>query len=103
MLFLTRMFGVTGSDAEREPGAETECIETIVQKILSVQANTAAQQQRPFCRRTHVKGTSAALSSKSMTLGHDTGLGWRRGSQGEYLRPPGYIPPRCGSRMPPRR
>ncbi len=59
MLFLTRMFGVTGSDAEREPGAETECIETIVQKILSVQANTAAQQQRPFCRRTHVKGTSA--------------------------------------------
>jgi hypothetical protein len=46
MLFLTRMFGVTGSDAERELGAETECIETIVQKILLVQASTAAQQQR---------------------------------------------------------
>jgi hypothetical protein len=59
MLFLTRMFGVTGSDAEREFGTEAECIETIVQKFLLLQANTAAQQQRAFCRPTHVKGTSA--------------------------------------------
>jgi hypothetical protein len=58
MLFLARMFGVTGSDAEREFGAEAECIETIVEKILLLQASTAAQQHRPFCRRSHVKGTS---------------------------------------------
>jgi hypothetical protein len=59
MLLLTRMFGVTGSDAERELGTEAECIETIVERILLLQASTAAQQSRPFCRRTHVKGTSA--------------------------------------------
>ncbi len=59
MLFLTRMFGVTGSEAERELGAEAECIETIVEKILLLQAGTAARQSSPFCCRTHVKGTSA--------------------------------------------
>jgi hypothetical protein len=58
MLFLTRMFGVTASDAERELGAEAECIETIVEKILLLQASTAAPQHGPFCSRTHVKGTS---------------------------------------------
>jgi hypothetical protein len=59
MLFLARMFGVTGSEAERELGTEAECIETIVEKILLLKASTAMQQHRPFCRRTHVKGTSA--------------------------------------------
>jgi hypothetical protein len=59
MLFLTRMFGVTGSDAERELGTEAECIETIVEKLLLLQASPAMQQHRPFCRRTHAKGTSA--------------------------------------------
>jgi hypothetical protein len=59
MLFLTRMFGVTGRDAEREFGTEAECIERIVEKLLLLQASTATHQYRPFCRRTHVKGTSA--------------------------------------------
>ena len=59
MLFLTRMFGVTGSDAERDFSAEKSLIEEIVKKVLLLQANAAAQQKRPLGRGTHVKGTSA--------------------------------------------
>ncbi len=59
MLFLTRMFGVTASDADRDPGSEQACIEKIVTKSLELQANSAAQQNRPLGRGTHVKGTAA--------------------------------------------
>jgi hypothetical protein len=59
MLFLTRMFGVTGSDAERDLGSEHACIEAIVEKVLALQANAAAQQRRSLGRGTHVKGTAA--------------------------------------------
>jgi hypothetical protein len=59
MLFLTRMFGVTASDADRDFGAEQPCIEKIVQKSLALQSNSAAQQRRRLGRGTHVKGTSA--------------------------------------------
>jgi hypothetical protein len=31
MLFLTRMFGVTGSDAERDLASEKACIEAITE------------------------------------------------------------------------
>jgi hypothetical protein len=59
MLFLTRLFGVTGNDAERDLGAEAACIEAIVEKVLLLQANAAAEQHRPLGRGTHVKGTAA--------------------------------------------
>jgi hypothetical protein len=59
MLFLTRMFGVTSSDAERDLGSESACIEAIVEKVLLLQANSASQQHRPLGRGTHVKGTCA--------------------------------------------
>jgi hypothetical protein len=59
MLFLTRMFGVTASDADRDFDAEQACIEKIVQKSLALQSNSAAQQHRRLGRGTHVKGTSA--------------------------------------------
>jgi hypothetical protein len=59
MLFLTRMFGVTGGDAEREFGAESDCIEAIVEKVLMLQSKGAIQQRRPPGRVSHVKGTSA--------------------------------------------
>ena len=59
MLFLTRMFGVTGSDADRDLGAEQACIDKIVEKSLALQSNSAAQQHRPLGRGTHVKGTAA--------------------------------------------
>lgn len=59
MLLLTRMFGVTGSDAERNLDAEKACIEEIAEKVLMVQAKAASEQHRPLGRGTHMKGTSA--------------------------------------------
>jgi hypothetical protein len=59
MLFITRMFGVTGSEAERDLAAEPACIQAIVEKVLLMQANAAHQQHRPLGRGTHVKGSSA--------------------------------------------
>jgi hypothetical protein len=58
MLFLTRMFGVTASDADRDFGAEQACIDKIVEKALALQSNSAAQQHRRLDRGTHVKGTA---------------------------------------------
>lgn len=59
MLFLTRLFGVTGSDAERDLGSENACIAEIVEKVLLLQAKSASQQHRSLGRGTHVKGTAA--------------------------------------------
>ncbi len=59
MLFLTRWFGVTGSDAERDIATEKHLIDQIVEKVLLLQANSASQQHRPIGRGTHAKGTSA--------------------------------------------
>ena len=46
MLFLTRMFGVTGSDAERDLASEKACIEEITERVLQMQAKAATEQQR---------------------------------------------------------
>ncbi len=59
MLLLTRIFGVTTSDADRDCGAEQACIQKIVEKSLALQSNAAAQQHRRLGRGTHVKGTAA--------------------------------------------
>jgi len=42
MLFLTRYFGVTGSDAERSVINEQAIIEAIVERVLVMQAKAAA-------------------------------------------------------------
>jgi len=59
MLFLTRWFGVTATDAERSLSAEKVLIDQIVEKVLLLQKNSAVQQHRPLGRGTHAKGTSA--------------------------------------------
>ena len=56
MLFLTRWFGVTGSDAERSRAGEQSVIEAITEKVLVMQAKAAAEQNRPLRRGTHAKG-----------------------------------------------
>jgi hypothetical protein len=70
---------VTGSDAERNLGAEQACIEEIVEKILLLQANAAAQQHRPLDRGTHAKGTSARAQFEvlDVTAGRDPELAQR--------------------------
>lgn len=59
MLFLTRWFGVTGTDAERNFGGEQSVIEQITERSLLLQARAAAKQHRPLGRGTHVKGVCA--------------------------------------------
>src|SRR5450755_3712578 len=59
MVFLTRWFGVTETDAERNLTREKSDIEEITKKSLLMQANAAAQQHRPLCRGTHAKGVCA--------------------------------------------
>ncbi len=59
MLWLTRWFGVTGSDSDRNLAREQSDIEAIVQTTLQVQARAAAQQNRPLARGTHAKGVCA--------------------------------------------
>jgi hypothetical protein len=59
MLFLTRWFGVTGSDAERDRAREHDDIEQITEKSLLLQSNAADKQKRPLGRGTHAKGVCA--------------------------------------------
>src|SRR5213082_1980186 len=56
MLFLTRLFGVTGSDAERSVAGEQSIIEQIVELVLVAQSKAATEQKRPLRRGTHAKG-----------------------------------------------
>jgi hypothetical protein len=56
MLFLTRWFGVTGSEAERNLAMEPAVVGEIVERILVMQTNVAAQQHCPLARGTHAKG-----------------------------------------------
>jgi hypothetical protein len=91
MLFLTRLFGVTVSDAERNLVAEKAEIEEIVEKVLMMQSQAAAQQHRPLGRGTHVKGVSAQAQFEvlDVTAGRDPGLAARL-AKGMFAKPGVY-------------
>jgi hypothetical protein len=91
MLFLTKWFGVTGSDAERKLGAEQACIEEIVKKVLLLQSNAAAQQHRPLGRGTHAKGVCARAQFEvfDVTIGRDGALAARL-AKGMFAKPGVY-------------
>ena len=59
MVFLTRWFGVTESDADRNPAREQADIAAITEKSLLMQTNAAAKQRRSLCRGTHASGVCA--------------------------------------------
>src|SRR3984957_18858648 len=59
MLFLTRWFGVTGSDADRNSAREQSDIKEITERVLLMQANAASLQRQPLRRGTHAKGICA--------------------------------------------
>jgi len=92
MLFLTRLFGVTGSDAERNLAAEPSLINEIVEEVLFLQANSAAQQKRPLGRGTHVKGTAARAQFEvfDVTAGRDAILAARL-AKGIFAKPGIYL------------
>ncbi len=91
MLWLTRWFGVTGSDSERNLARERSDIEEIVKTTLLVQAKTAAQQNRALARGTHAKGVCARAQFEvfDVTVGRDPGLAARL-AKGMFATPGVY-------------
>jgi len=91
MLFLTRWFGVTGSDAERSLAREQSDIKEITERVLLMQANAAAQQRRPLRRGTHAKGVCARAQFEvlDVTVGRDSGLAVRL-ARGIFAKPGVY-------------
>lgn len=91
MVFLTRWFGVTASDAERSPAREKADIEEIAEKSLLMQANAAANQHRPLCRGTHAKGVCACAQFEvfDVTVGRDPVLSARL-AKGIFAQPDIY-------------
>ncbi len=79
MLFLTRWFGVTGSEAERDLAGEPARIDEITRSVLLLQAKSAAQQNRPLGRGTHPKGVCvrAEFEVFDVTPGSDPALAAR--------------------------
>jgi hypothetical protein len=91
MLFLTKWFGVTGSDDERNPEREKCEIEEIVQQTLLLQKNVASQQRRSLCRGTHAKGVCARAKFEVMdvSIGRDPVLAARL-AKGIFANPGVY-------------
>ncbi len=88
MLFLTRWFGVTASDAERSLAREKSEIDEIIERSLLMQANAAAKQKRSLGRGTHVKGVSARAQFEvfDVTAGREPGLAHRL-AKGMFAKP----------------
>jgi hypothetical protein len=91
MLFLTRLFGVTGSDDDRDPAREASDIEEIATRSLQMQANSASQQKRPIGRGTHVKGVCARAQFEVIDVaeGRDPALAQRL-AKGIFAKPGVY-------------
>ena len=91
MLFLTRLFGVTASEADRDITREPADIEQIITRSLLMQANSASQQRRPIGRGTHVKGVCARAEFEvfDVTEGRDSALAERL-AKGIFAKPGVY-------------
>jgi hypothetical protein len=88
MFLLTRLFGVTVTDAERNLAEEKIEIDGIVEKVLKMQSQAAAQQRRPLGRGTHAKGVSARAQFEvlDITAGLESGLASRL-ARGMFAKP----------------
>ncbi len=91
MVFLTRWFGVTETDAERNVAVEKSDIEEITEKILAMQSQAATKQHRPIGRGTHVKGVCARAEFEvfGTAAGRDPGLAARL-AKGIFAKPGVY-------------
>src|SRR3954466_12225423 len=88
MLFLTRLFGVTGSESDRYVDAEPAYAEEIVDKVLLMQTNAAAKQGSSLCRGTHAKGVAVRghLEVFDVTVGCEPKLAARL-AKGIFAKP----------------
>jgi hypothetical protein len=91
MLFLTKWFGVTGSDADRDLAREHFDIEEITERSLLLQSNAAAKQHRSLGRGTHAKGVCARAQFEvfDVTVGRDPELAARL-ARGLFAKPGVY-------------
>src|SRR5277367_2690713 len=91
MLFLTRWFGVTGSDADRNLAREHSDIEQITEKSLLLQSQAAGKQRRQLARGTHAKGVCARAQFEVLDVaaGRDPQLAARL-AQGMFAKPGVY-------------
>jgi hypothetical protein len=91
MLFVTKWFGVTGSNADRCLAREQADIEEITERSLLMQANAAAKQHRPLARGTHAKGICARAQFEvfDVIVGREPGLAARL-AKGMFARPGVY-------------
>jgi len=88
---VTRWFGVTFSDADRNPGAEQAIRDEIVEKVLMMQEKAAAKQKRPLGRGTHAKGVTVRgqFEVLDVAAGRDGALAERL-AKGMFARPGVY-------------
>src|SRR5208282_498691 len=91
MVFLTKWFGVTSSDSERNLAREKADVEEIAEKSLLMQANSAGIQHRPLCRGTHAKGVCARAQFEifDVSIGRDPVLAARL-AKGIFVKPGVY-------------
>ena len=78
MLFLTRWFGVTSSDAERNLGAEPARIEEIVEKSLCFRLNPPNNNIGRSAVELTSRASAPVPNLKFWTLPLDATQGWRR-------------------------
>jgi hypothetical protein len=88
MLFLTKKFGITSSDSERNLAADKLYAEQIVEKVLLMQKTAAEKDHRPLGRGTHAKGVTvrAQFEVLDVSVGHDSTLTARL-ARGIFAKP----------------
>jgi hypothetical protein len=91
MVSLTRWFGVTESEADRNPAREQADIAAITEKSLLMQTNAAAIQHRSLCRGTHASGVCvrAQFEIFDITVGRAPELAARL-AKGIFAKPGVY-------------
>jgi hypothetical protein len=88
MLFLTKLFGVTETDAERDFSSEQACVDAIVERVLVMQKKAADEEKRGLARGTHAKGVCvrAQFEVLDVSLGRSAELGARL-AKGIFSKP----------------
>ena len=88
MAFLTRWFGVTETEAERDDVREKADIDEITERSLTMQSNAAVKQHRSLCRGTHAKGVCvrAQFEVFDVSIGRDSALAERL-AKGIFVKP----------------
>jgi hypothetical protein len=88
MAFLTRWFGITESEAERDYAREKADIDEIAERSLTMQSNAAVKQHRSLCRGTHARGICARAQFEvlDVSIGRDPVLAERL-AKGIFAKP----------------